>query len=124
MLFLLNHAGYEPPDPPPNSGFHCYQLYLFEQHDFFRLNHIAAARSNWSFVTFLQASDFCGSLVATYQFETEKESPYNMEEGFSNTQGVSGCTKAQISCCYLLLSFVLFKLLIILNCNVKILLLK
>ena len=69
-------TSYQPPDPPLNSGLHRYQFYLFEQHESFNpsLQNMETSRAAWNFDNFLRVNDFCGALVATYQFETEKRS--------------------------------------------------
>ena len=60
-------ADYEGPSPPGGTGYHRYQLFLFEQQKT-DVEPIGGGRGGWDLNAFVRANSLCHRLVAASQF--------------------------------------------------------
>jgi len=67
MLFVVDYQG---PEPPPGTGYHRYQLLLFEQDVADVEPVVSEGRGSWDLNAFVRANNLCNSLVAASQFLT------------------------------------------------------
>jgi len=69
-LFVVDYDG---PEPPRDTGYHRYQLLLFEQ-DLADVEPVVnEGRGAWDLNAFVRANNLCNSLVAASQFLTAYE---------------------------------------------------
>jgi len=60
---------YQGPSPPPRTGYHRYQLFLFEQHGADVESVLSdGGRGNWDLNAFVRANNLCNRIVAANQF--------------------------------------------------------
>jgi len=65
---------YEGPSPPAGTGYHRYQLFLFEQHRS-DVEPVVndGVRGGWDLNTFVRANGLCHRLVAANQFRAASQ---------------------------------------------------
>ena len=74
MLMCLCVVDYEGPSPPAGSGYHRYQLFLFEQSSASVEPVLSnGARGSWDLNAFVRANDLCSRLVAAAQFRSANQ---------------------------------------------------